>query len=190
MQKEIELEERKVPYTLKLSSRTKRLRLAVYSGGDFVVTAPRTMFESTIEKFLIQKSQWILKKIEYFKKFSCVVRVRKSTRRDYVLYKEQARSLVKAQLEHFNQTYRFQYNRVSIKDQKTMWGSCSSQGNLNFNYKIALLPERLANYIIVHELCHLEELNHSKKFWDLVTRTIPNYIELRSELKKQGVSFY
>lgn len=190
MQKEIELRETKVSYVLRMSTRAKRMRLAVYSGGAFVVTAPRMMTESNIERFILQKAQWVIEKIEYFKKFSTVVRVRKSTRKDYVLYKETARTLANSRLQHFNMSYGFHYNRVSIKNQKTMWGSCSSNKNLNFNYKIALVPERLSDYIIVHELCHLVELNHSPRFWALVSRAIPNYRELRAELCKQGVSFY
>lgn len=190
MQKEIKLKEGTVPYTLRVSARATRLRLAVYSSGTLVVTAPETMGESVIEKFIMQKAQWIIDKLEYFKKFSGVVRVSKSTRKDYVLHKETARALANSRLEYFNMSYEFQYNRVSIKNQKTMWGSCSSNKNLNFNYKIALIPERLSDYIIVHELCHLEELNHSQRFWALVALTIPNYLELRAELRKQGVSFY
>ncbi|MFA5730367.1 MAG: M48 family metallopeptidase [Candidatus Paceibacterota bacterium] len=61
------------------------------------------------------------------------------------------------------------------------------KGNLNFNYKIALLPERLADYIIVHELCHLKEVNHSQKFWNLVAKMMPDYLEIRNELKKSGI---
>ena len=60
---------------------------------------------------------------------------------------------------------------------------------MNFNYKIALLPERLADYIIVHELCHLEEFNHSQKFWNLVAKEIPDYLNARRELKKSGVGY-
>jgi hypothetical protein len=61
------------------------------------------------------------------------------------------------------------------------------KGNLNFNYKIALLPERLADYIIVHELCHLKEVNHSQKFWNLVAKMMPDYLEIRNELKRSGI---
>lgn len=98
-------------------------------------------------------------------------------------HKEEARKLALSRLEHFNQFYNFEYKTVRIKAQTTRWGSCSSKGNLNFNYKIALLPAYLSDYIIVHELCHLGEFNHSQNFWDLVGKTVPNYWELRAELK-------
>ena len=98
-------------------------------------------------------------------------------------YKEEARKLALSRLEHFNQFYNFEYGTVRIKAQTTRWGSCSSKGNLNFNYKIALLPPHLLDYIVVHELCHLGEFNHSQDFWDLVEKMIPNYFELKLELR-------
>ncbi|PIP23438.1 MAG: hypothetical protein COX90_01110 [Candidatus Nealsonbacteria bacterium CG_4_10_14_0_2_um_filter_38_17] len=70
-----------------------------------------------------------------------------------------------------------------MKNQKTRWGSCFKKGNPNFNYKIALLSQRLADYIVVHELCHLGELNHSQKSWNLVAKAVPDYPEIRDELK-------
>lgn len=96
---------------------------------------------------------------------------------------DDARRLVHSRLEYFNQFYNFKYGTVRIKAQTTRWGSCSSKGNLNFNYKIALLPLHLADYVVVHELCHLGEFNHSQNFWNLVGKTISNHGELRTELK-------
>ncbi|MFH0739628.1 MAG: M48 family metallopeptidase [bacterium] len=111
----------------------------------------------------------------------------KGSKKDYLKYREQALALAQNRIEHFNKVYGLKYNKISIKNQKTRWGSCSKKGNLNFNYKIVLISERLADYIIVHELCHLKEFNHSQKFWNLVGQEIPDYLEIRKELKK-GVS--
>ncbi|MFZ2205369.1 MAG: SprT family zinc-dependent metalloprotease [Minisyncoccia bacterium] len=185
MEKNIELQDRKIPYTLKVSPRIRRLRLSIFRDGNFVVTVPRTMSENTIEQFIIQKSQWIIKKLEYFKGFSGMVFM-KSTKKEYVEHKERALILAQTRLEYFNQFYNFSYNKISIKNQKTKWGSCSKRRNLNFNYKIALLPEKMADYIIVHELCHLGQFNHSKNFWSLVAQTIPDHHEIRKDLKKNG----
>jgi hypothetical protein len=104
--------------------------------------------------------------------------------KNYLQYKNQARCLVRQRLEYYNQFYNFKYYRVSIKDQRSRWGSCSGLGNLNFNYRLASLPDELADYIIVHELCHLKEMNHSARFWRLVAQTIPDYLGRRRELKK------
>lgn len=94
--------------------------------------------------------------------------------------------MVERKIEQFNAVYNFKVGRVSIRNQRSRWGSCSRLGNLNFNFKIALLPEPLVDYLIVHELCHLGEFNHSPRFWDLVAHTIPDYRAKRRALKGAG----
>ncbi|MDO8530527.1 MAG: M48 family metallopeptidase [bacterium] len=111
-------------------------------------------------------------------------RPRRGTRVNYLKYKEAARELVKRRLEYYNRLYQFKIGRVSIKNHKSRWGSCSKKGNLNFNYKLALLPPEMADYVIVHELCHLGEFNHSKNFWKLVAMSIPDYLEIKNKFKK------
>lgn len=187
MKKQIELNNKKVKYTLKVSKRARMMRLAVYCGGDFVVTAPQSVEEDVIEQFIIKKSQWVIDKINYLKQFPAGTFI-KSNRGDFLKHKNVALKLVKRQIEYFNGFYKLKFNKINIRNQKTRWGSCSKKGNLNFNYKIALLPQQLADYIIVHELCHLGEFNHSKKFWNLVAKVIPNYQEMRSGLRKNRIS--
>jgi len=87
-------------------------------------------------------------------------------------------------IRHFNLSYGFAIGRITIRNQRSRWGSASKKGNLNFHYKIALLPPRLADYIIVHELCHLAEFNHSPRFWSLVAKMLPDHKERKGELKK------
>ncbi len=94
-----------------------------------------------------------------------------------------ARKLVISRLEYFNQFYNLKYSKVFIRNQKTRWGSCSSKGNLNFSYKIIYLAPEAQDYLIVHELCHLQEFNHSKSFWDLVSLQIPRYKEISKKLR-------
>lgn len=106
------------------------------------------------------------------------------SRRDYVKYKEAARALVKNRLAHYNELYGFGINRVAIKNSKSRWGSASKKGNLNFNYRVVLLPPDMADYVVVHELCHLGEFNHSPKFWALVARAVPNYKTIKARFKK------
>lgn len=177
-----------IDYILKLSPRARRLRLAVYHDGRVVVTAPRMMNPRLIEPLIMQKSTWILSKLAFFKNFSGTILPR-STKKDFIEHKQEALTLAKDRIEHFNKMYHFVFKKITIKNQKTRWGSCSRKGHLNFNYKIAFLPKHVADYIIVHELCHLGELNHSKKFWSLVAKTIPDYREIRAELKQHRIHF-
>lgn len=113
---------------------------------------------------------------------------RKRPSKIYLENKEKARTQVLERLGYFNQFYGFKWNCVSIKNTKRRWGSCSKKGNLNFCYKIALIPQELADYVIVHELCHLGQFNHSKGFWALVKETVPDYKWRRKRLL--GCSVY
>ena len=112
----------------------------------------------------------------------------KTPRRVYLKNKEIARGFVMERIAHFNTVYQVVIKRVSIRNQKTRWGSCSKKGNLNFHHAIVQLPSPLADLVIVHELCHLREFNHSKKFWDLVSQTIPNYKELKKSLRDNTIN--
>ena len=187
-------------YSIRLSERAKRVRLAIYPDGDCVVIAPKRIPLSFIERFINQKSQWIIEKINYFKSLRSIQPIiprlispshprnisKKIAREHYLEHRNKAQLLVEQKVAQFNAhpNYRFTVSRLTVRNQKTRWGSCSHRGNLNFNYRIALLPERLADYVIVHEICHLGQFNHSKDFWDLVAEIIPDHRERRRELKK------
>ena len=106
-----------------------------------------------------------------------------SVTKHYLEHKETARELTLARLWHFNQHYNLEWNRVAIRNQRRCWGSCTSLKNLNFSYKILFLPPHLQDYIFVHELCHLQELNHGRNFWALVEEQIPDYRERVRQLK-------
>ena len=101
----------------------------------------------------------------------------------YTEHKESARSLIHSRLEYLAPLCGVSYKKVAIRNQKRSWGSCSSLGNLNFSYKLLFLPPCLRDYIIVHELCHLKELNHSSRFWSEVESVMPNYKEFVRELR-------
>lgn len=101
----------------------------------------------------------------------------------YLAHKEAARELIHARLEALNVHYGFTYNKVAIRDQRSRWGSCSKMRNLNFNYRLVFLPPHLVDYVIVHELCHLEEFNHGPSFWALVARVVPEHQVCRRELR-------
>lgn len=185
-QRKIVLNGHLIEYECKISARSRRMRLMVQRGGNFVVMVPLGMSERIMEKFILQKSDWVLAKIAKMKIYSPVIfaPISKQTQKRW---KVVARELVLRRLEHFCKIYPFPFHSVTIRHQKTRWGSCSRQGNLNFNAKIAKLTPQLADYIIVHELCHLREMNHSTRFWNLVSQTFPDYKTLRRQLKKSDV---
>lgn len=183
MQREIALGNRNIEYTLRKNSLVRSVRLAVRPGGAVVVTVPHFLGASVAEKFIREKADWLVKKIDYLKQFE-PRQHKKSARRDYLKYKEEARAALAQKTEHFSNAFGFKFNKISIRDQKTCWGSCTKKGNLNFNYKILFLPQKIQDYIVVHELCHLRELNHSKNFWGLVALAVPDYALIKKELSK------
>lgn len=102
-----------------------------------------------------------------------------------MLHKEHARSLVHERVSYWSNLIGVVPGRIAIRAQRSRWGSCSTKGNLNFNYRIVFLPPELVDYIIVHELCHLHEFNHSERFWARVGVHVPTY-----ELHKQALRAY
>lgn len=182
MKQQIRVCDKNIDYTLKVSKRARRIRLAVYHDGGVVVTVPQGVHPKIVDKFLTEKASWIIKKLDYFKQVEGKI-VLKTSKKDYLERKAEAFRFIEKKVKYFNKFYNFEYNRICVKNQKTRWGSCSKKKNLNFNYKIIFLPENMANYIVVHELCHLKELNHSYKFWNLVATTLPDYKNIKKEFK-------
>lgn len=187
--RELTVNDQKINYELRSSRKARVMRLAIYGDGSLVVTKPWRLNENLVEHFLKQKIDWILKKIGTASKFTNPNLGRDNTRH-FLENKEKALELVKEKLAYFNKYYQLQYNRINVRNQLTRWGSCSRRGNLNFNYKVLFLKPNLADYIIVHELCHLKEFNHSKNFWREVGKIIPDYQARRRELRDSRLSFY
>lgn len=175
-------------YTIRESIRAKSMRITVDAQGSVLVSKPKRTSMRAVEQFILTHKEWIetaqakahrrrggLPLIE-------LPRPRKGSKayRDAIA---NARTLVHARLAHFNSLYASTYGTISIRNQKTRWGSCSARNNLSFNYKIAFLPPHLADYIIVHELCHTLEHNHSDRFWAEVARALPNHQLLRKEIR-------
>ncbi len=119
------------------------------------------------------------------------IRSKKSQTRqkEYLAQKVKTRLLVQDRIKYFIEKYQKlgidlkPSGRIAIRDSKTRWGSCSSKGNLNFHWKLGVIPTHLSDYVIVHELCHLKEFNHSTEFWNLVELVCPQYREYKAELR-------
>ena len=132
------------------------------------------------------KINWSFGKIIFSKRFKKPSLIRYG-KKHYLQHKNQALELATARILFFNSIYQTNFNKIKIRSQKTRWGSCSTRGNLSFNYKILFLSEKARDYIIVHELCHLREFNHSKNFWALVEKVFPNHLEIKKEIRKNSL---
>lgn len=184
----INLHNRVVKYSVRRSKRAKRMRLAVYCDGNFIVTVPQAFPSSSIDRYVIAKSQWVISKLDFFEGLNKKHKLTFGSD-GYDRYKDKALEMVMGRLTELNNThYRYKFNKIAIKSQKTRWGSCSRKRNLNFNYKILFLTQQMRDYIIIHELCHLKEFNHSNKFWGLVAKSMPDYQKIISELKIKGLT--
>ncbi|MFA7662734.1 MAG: M48 family metallopeptidase [Patescibacteria group bacterium] len=177
--KKIILDDQEISYSLKSYRRAKRVRLRITQEGVLIISKPYFVNQKIVENFIYEKRAWVLDKINSVKNNSNRIEVG-----DYLENKEKVRAYIFERLKYFSQFYNFEFNQIFVRRQKTRWGSCSVRKNLNFNYKILWLPAHLADYIIVHELCHLEQMNHSLDFWKLVGQQIPDYKERRRELRQ------
>ena len=174
---------KKITYELLRRRGSRTLRLSVRPGGLVRVTAPYLCSRRQIESLMVSKQVWLLEKMTALQDEVPAV---KRSLVDYKTHKHQALSLIQERLDFFNRHYRFKYKNITIRNQSTRWGSCSKKGNLNFNYRLFHVPAELRDYVIVHELCHIKEMNHSSRFWKLVAETIPDYTARRKALTKAG----
>ncbi len=103
-------------------------------------------------------------------------------------YRNKAQEQISERIEYYQPWINAKPNKVTIKKQKKRWGSCSSRGNLNFNWRIIMAPAEVIDYVVVHEMCHLVHLNHSRNFWELVASILPDYKNRKGWLQKNGAS--
>ncbi len=183
MDKKIILNNKNISYNIKYSNKIVNSKITINRNARVVVTIPFLKGEDYAKKILFEKADWVIRNFKKIKSFQDKV-ILKNDKITYKKNKEKARELIEKSVIRYNRIYNFKFNRIFIRNQKRRWGSCSRNGNLNFNFKLLFLPKCLLNYVVVHELCHLKEFNHSCRFWSLVEVSIPNYKELREELKK------
>ena len=175
------------PYRIIRSSR-KTLAIQISVSGQVTVRAPHTMPDSTIHRFLSQKESWILEHLSHAATDPAQPQAENPPlsefRRSY--YMESARKIFKRKTAAYARKMGVTYGRITIREQKTRWGSCTSEGNLNFNWLLILAPPEVLDYVVVHELCHRKEMNHSGAFWAEVEKVLPDYKEQVKWLKENG----
>ena len=170
-----------IPYTIRTNARAKRVSLLVHDDGTVTVTKPRRVSVRAVEIFVAQQGTWIAERLEEKRKQQ--EKLGTTSWPSYSDSRKAAKLFIEQEVERVNQNYDFPVTRVIIRDQRTRWGSCSSKGVLNFNYRLLHIPLPLSEYVVVHEICHLKEPNHSKRFWNLVGQMIPDYAEKRKQLQ-------
>ena len=179
---------REIKYTLRQSQRAHFLRLTIAKNGNFVATKPPQTTIAQIENFMVKKADWILEHLDLAKldlpQNTAERQIKFLGAEQFQRLKKFSLRFVKNEVKKINKIYRFSYKKVSVKNHQARWGSCSRMGNLNFNYRICLLPGVMVDYIVAHELCHLRELNHSSRFWSLVACAIPDYLKIKKELRR------
>ena len=157
----------------------KTVAIQIHPDGTVIVRAPLKMPAKDIHAFVEEKADWIAKHLP---------------KRDVTPFTaEEIRELAEAALEdipkrvqHYAPLVGVTCGRITIRNQRSRWGSCSAKGNLNFNCLLMLCPEEVRDYVVVHELCHRIEMNHSPKFWAEVERVCPDYRLHRKWLKDHG----
>lgn len=178
-----------LPYTI-IRSKRKTYSISIDEEGNIIFRVPLRAGNKDIAKMADEKSHWIithyLKILE--KKNSRPHSDLSDTQRAALerRYIEAARSYIPKRVAYYSAITGDTYNRISIRSQKTRWGSCSSKGTLSFNWRLMLAPPAILDYVVVHELCHLTHMNHSAAFWNAVEGVFPDYRNARKWLKEHG----
>lgn len=178
-----------LPYTIIRSSR-KTCSISISPDCEITLRVPLRATDREISHLLIEKRIWIITKyLEMQEKqqnrpvSDLTDPQRAALERRYI---DAAREYFPKRVEHFHQFTGGSYNRITIRDQKTRWGSCSARGTLSFNWRLMLAPPAILDYVVVHELCHLTHMNHSAAFWQSVEQVYPDYRTARKWLKEHG----
>lgn len=171
-------------YTVVRSNR-KTVSIQITPDGQVQVRCPQRMPAQAVESFVREKSGWIKKHLE---KKAAQPEADPFTDAQRQALAAQTKAKLQDRLPLFARKLGVTYQRVAVRSQRTRWGSCSSKGNLNFNCLLALTPPEVFDYVIVHELCHLKEMNHSPKFWAEVEKQLPHYKICRKWLKNHGTN--
>ena len=170
-----------------IRSKRKTISIEVNNDLEVIVRAPKWVSMRDIRYFVDEKENWIRKAIGRVRKAreaNAQMPDNRLSESELSALVDKAKQVIPERVTHYASLLGVSYGRITIRHQKTRWGSCSSKGNLNFNCLLMLAPEEHRDYVIVHELCHRFEMNHSKAFWANVASIFPDYRERRQKLKE------
>ena len=169
-----------ISYTLIRSSR-KTLSLEVRPDGTVTVRAPRRLSEKAIRDFVASKESWLRGKLQKYES-----PLPPLTAGELAQLKQQAKEDLSRRVSFWAPQVGVSFERITIRAQRTRWGSCSNGGNLNFNCLLMISPPEIRDYVVIHELCHRKHMNHSPGFWSEVAKHCPDYARHRKWLKDRG----
>ena len=172
-----------IEYELIRSNR-KTLTIQVKPDGSVIVRAPVRLAKYRIAKFVKDHETWIFAQQEKLEKYRENMHVITDEERQEGIL--QAKRIFPERTAYFAERMGVTYNRITIREQKTRWGSCSSAGNLNFNWKLVLMPSELLDYVVVHELAHRKEMNHSPAFLGSCGKRTAGLPRTKGKIEKNG----
>lgn len=169
--------------SVKRSSR-KSIGLEVRTTGEVIARIPNRLSDKRLKEFIENHKIWIFQKVAFVEqKIDSKKELRVPFWDDLTdREREKIKEKISGRVQYYSGKMQVEYGRITIRNQKTRWGSCSSKGNLNFNYRLFYLPEELLDYVVIHELAHRRYMNHSMQFWQEVAAYCPNYDRYRKKL--------
>lgn len=173
---------------LLVRSSRKTLAVQIRTDGTVIARAPLRMPKDRILCFLSEKASWIRMqqgRMQEREKMRQQARIHLDAAQEKEL-RERAKSVLAQRTAYFARQVGVTYGRITVRDQKTRWGSCSQTGNLNFNFRLILAPLEVLDYVVVHELCHRRQMNHSTQFWQEVAQVLPDYRKRKAWLTENG----
>ena len=173
---------------LLVRSSRKTLAVQIRTDGTVIARAPLRMPKDRILCFLSEKASWIRMqqgKMQEREKMRQQARIHLDAAQEKEL-RERAKSVLAQRTAYFARQVGVTYGRITVRDQKTRWGSCSQTGNLYFNFRLILAPLEVLDYVVVHELCHRRQMNHSTQFWQEVAQVLPDYRKRKAWLTENG----
>lgn len=168
-----------------IRSRRRSLALQLKPDGTVLVRAPLRAPKWQIEAFLRQHWDWVERERA---RQAALPKAEKLSGEELTALKKRARRVFLARAAYYAPVVGVSYTRITVRSQRTKWGSCSAKGGLNFNCLLLLAPAEVLDYVVVHELCHRREMNHSARFWAEVERVLPDYAAARKWLRQNGRS--
>ncbi|MCQ2576103.1 MAG: M48 family metallopeptidase [Treponema sp.] len=177
-------------YILKRSVR-RSICVQISEDEKIIVNAPIGISVSEVDKFIYSKRNWIKRHLERQRNQNALSReLGPLTADDIKQIKKKAKKLIPERVEYYSKLSGISYNRIFIRLQKTRWGSCSADGNLNFNCLLADMPLEILDSVVVHELCHRRHMNHSKAFYEEILKIFPEYKKCDKWLKQNGNAYF